>query len=381
MKSGFRVYDVDTHINPGADVLDKYVDPGFRPRLPELAPYKAMIRSRDQRGGEHSIYRFDHKPYERTLGEASSRPGTRDGRQWRGRLHPSPGVEDDRADNRLHDMDVEGADRHFLVPSAWTAVVGHPDVSIEVALIRAYHRHMHDFCGVAPDRLKGPIVASTRDVGEAVREIREWGTSKWAVAVQPLLDNDRPVDHPDLEPIWQAAEEHDLAIAHHSFAWSPPYFPGYRDMWDNVYLARLCSHPWGAMRFMAGFLAGGVLDRHPGLRLAVLECGFGWLPFWVRRMDEQVAYVGRTAPLKHLPSEHFAAGRVFCNIEAHEHEPMFQMVTQALGDGVLMYASDYPHYESWFPDSIDKILGWSSIGQASRQKLFWDNANRCFKQT
>ena len=212
-----------------------------------------------------TIYRFDQKPYERTLGEAESRPGSRDGRIWRGRLRPSPGVEDDRADNRLHDMDIEGADRHFLVPSAWTAVVGHPDVSIEVALIRAYHRHMQDFCGAAPDRLKGPIVASTRDVGEAVREIREWGKSKWAVAVQPLLDNDRPVDHPDLEPIWQAAEEHDLAIVHHSLLREPALFPGLRDMWDNVYLARLCSHPWGAMRFMAGFLAGGVLDRHPGL--------------------------------------------------------------------------------------------------------------------
>ncbi len=129
-----------------------------------------------------------------------------------------------------------------------------------------------------------------------------------------------------------------------------------------------------------GFLAGGVLDRHPGLRLAVLECGFGWLPFWVRRMDEQVSYVGRTAPLKMLPSEQFAAGRVFCNIEAHEHEPMFQMVTEALGDGVLMYASDYPHYESWFPNSVDKIMDWSSITPERRQKLFWDNANRCFKQ-
>ena len=47
-------------------------------------------------------------------------------------------------------MDVEGAERHFLVPSAWTSVVGHPDVSIEVGLIRAYHRHMQDFCGPIP---------------------------------------------------------------------------------------------------------------------------------------------------------------------------------------------------------------------------------------
>jgi len=61
MRNGFRVYDVDTHINPGAEVLDRYVDPGFRPRLPELAPYRVAIRSREAGGGERYIYRFDEK--------------------------------------------------------------------------------------------------------------------------------------------------------------------------------------------------------------------------------------------------------------------------------------------------------------------------------
>src|SRR5579872_798859 len=70
MKNGFRVYDVDPHINPGAEVLDKYVDPSFRPRLPELAPYKVAIQSREEGGGKRHIYRFDEKTYERTLGEA-----------------------------------------------------------------------------------------------------------------------------------------------------------------------------------------------------------------------------------------------------------------------------------------------------------------------
>ena len=41
MKEGFRVYDTDTHIDPGADVLEKYVDPGFRTRLDDLAPFAA----------------------------------------------------------------------------------------------------------------------------------------------------------------------------------------------------------------------------------------------------------------------------------------------------------------------------------------------------
>ena len=49
MKNGYRVYDTDTHIDPGADVLERYVDPGFRARLADLAPYKVAIKSRKHR--------------------------------------------------------------------------------------------------------------------------------------------------------------------------------------------------------------------------------------------------------------------------------------------------------------------------------------------
>jgi predicted TIM-barrel fold metal-dependent hydrolase len=49
-----------------------------------------------------------------------------------------------------------------------------------------------------------------------------------------------------------------------------------------------------------------------------------------------------------------------------------------LGDHVLMYASDYPHAESRFPDSVDKVLSWSSLGPAALRKLMWDNAVRFY---
>jgi uncharacterized protein len=143
----------------------------------------------------------------------------------------------------------------------------------------------------------------------------------------------------------------------------------------------MASHPWGAMRFVASFVGGGVMDRHPKWRMGVLECGFGWLPFWARRMDEQALYVGGTAPLKHAPSEYLTGGRFFCSIERQEGEDMFNTVTQYLGDEVLMYASDYPHSECQFPNSIDNILAWPSLGSDKRKKLLWDNANRFFKQT
>jgi predicted TIM-barrel fold metal-dependent hydrolase len=152
-------------------------------------------------------------------------------------------------------------------------------------------------------------------------------------------------------------------------------------MWDNIFLGRLASHPWGAMRFVAAFIGGGILDRHPSLRFGTLECGFGWLPFWGKRMDEQYAYVGSTAELKTKPSEYLKSGRYFCSIERQEGEDMYRMVTGFLGEDVLMYASDYPHSECQFPNSIDNILAWQSLKPQTQRKLFWDNANSFYRKT
>ncbi|HTW69819.1 MAG TPA: amidohydrolase family protein [Acetobacteraceae bacterium] len=379
MKHGFRVYDTDTHINPAAEILDHYVDPDFRPRLPELNAYRASAGQAADGRALHN-YRVGMKAYRRFLGETEPREGftSRDSK-WMGSRKPRAGVQDDQARNRVLDMDDEGTDVHFLIPTSWLSLCGLDDASIEVAMIRAYHRHMADFCGQFPDRLKGPIVASARNPQAAVQEIRQWGKAPWAVAVMPLLAEGLPADHPSLHPIWQEAQEFDLPIANHSFTWTPPYYPGYRDMWDNIFLSRLAAHPWGAMRFVAAFIGAGLFDQYPRLRMGVLECGFGWLPFWAKRMDEQAEYVGGVAPLKQRPSDYMRSGRFFCSIEHHEGEDMFRDVTRFLGDGVLMYASDYPHSECQFPDSVSNILEWSSLGTDGQRRLLWENPCRFFR--
>ena len=59
---------------------------------------------------------------------------------------------------------------------------------------------------------------------------------------------------------------------------------------------------------------------------------------------------------------------------------MFTTVTGFLGDGVLMYASDYPHSECQFPESVDHILAWKSLKPPTQKKLLWENATRFYKQ-
>jgi predicted TIM-barrel fold metal-dependent hydrolase len=75
------------------------------------------------------------------------------------------------------------------------------------------------------------------------------------------------------------------------------------------------------------------------------------------------------------------SGRFFCSIERHEGEDMYNSVRGFLGDDVLMYASDYPHSECQFPNTVSNILAWKSVPAEVQKKLLWDNAARFFKQT
>ena len=62
----------------------------------------------------------------------------------------------------------------------------------------------------------------------------------------------------------------------------------------------------------------------------------------------------------------------------HEGEDMIKMVREFMGEGVLMYASDYPHPESHFPDSVDEVMKWQSISGEAANKLFWGNAVKLY---
>jgi predicted TIM-barrel fold metal-dependent hydrolase len=70
----------------------------------------------------------------------------------------------------------------------------------------------------------------------------------------------------------------------------------------------------------------------------------------------------------------------FQSIQLHEGEQSLRHVIEAIGEDTLMFATDYPHSESWFPKSVDAVLTWTSISEPARRKLLWDNAARCYRR-
>jgi predicted TIM-barrel fold metal-dependent hydrolase len=377
-----RVLDADTHFQPAAESVVPYLDSATRARLPELEQFLSEVKigraSQVLEPPYRHWYRFSHgggwgsgKP--RRLGDAGPRNEPPERLQnFMGERFPAPDAEDTAVDARLKDMDEEGVDVQVLVPSAF---LGHEDPTVDMAFIRALHRFLDDTCRQYPDRLKSMIVVSPRDIKSSVGQIKAWAGSSWATGIYPSLPLDYPIDHPDMEPIWAAADEANLAVVHHSFSTG---YPGYRDLWDNPFLGRTAGHPWGAQRAVGAFFGAGIMDRYPNLRFAVLECGFGWLPFWAKRMDDQVTYMGYVADgLKHTMSDYMTSGRFFTSIVLHEGPDMLRMVTELLGDHILMFGSDYPHSESRFPVSVTTVDDWA-MDATVRRNLMWDNAARCF---
>jgi predicted TIM-barrel fold metal-dependent hydrolase len=301
--------------------------------------------------------------------------------RWQGPPFPSDRVSFD-PHARVRDMDLEGIDVNMVLPSGGLpAFCALDDVGLELAMYEAYHRFLREYCAPYPDRLTSVILASGRDVAASVAEVRRCAREDWPVGVFPICPPEMSLDDPDWEPLWAVAQECDLTVIIHTFTMTVPYPPGVWDTWNNVFLQRSASHVWNAQRNMAALIGAGVLDRYPELRLAPLECGHGWLAAWGARLDE-LAEMCRHAlpPLRRKPSEYIRSPQYFQSIQIHEGEQSLRHAVEALGEDTLMFATDYPHSESWFPKSVEVVAGWTSLPERVRRKLFWDNAVRCYRR-
>ena len=135
----------------------------------------------------------------------------------------------------------------------------------------------------------------------------------------------------------------------------------------------------GNARVIGNLIYAGVPERFPDCRFVSVESGVGWVPYFVHRMDaifEKHCVPYPDYSIKTRPSELFAR-QVWATFE---EEPLGPELIPLLSPDSFMWACDYPHPDSTWPESRKAIEhSLSSLGPEAVRKVVSDNCRTLYR--
>lgn len=364
-KSGFKILDSDMHVMEPPDLWERYIDNKFKRRAPRGVTSGNV---RDLR----MIYPDGRDWARTTTRQNDSARGQNFERNQK--IYRSDAERGWTAEVQLEAMDAEGIDIAALYPTRGlrALVVEDMDAEFAAAIARAYNNWLNDFCSKNPTRLIGAGMISPYDMNDAVAEAQRCAEALGFRAVflraNPLVKHQWQDQY--YEPLWNALEDLNLALGFHESTGTGKQQIGER-LEPNLMLRRVYAQPMEQMLALGSFCAGGVLARHPRLRVAFLEANCSWLPWLLWRLDEGWEREGDVwAPdLAKAPSEYFKRQ---CVISVEPDEATVKHVIDLMGGQSIVFSTDYPHGDSKYPEAVDHFLKLP-ISEADKQKILWDN--------
>src|SRR2546428_1892039 len=274
MKQGFKILDADLHVIEPYDLYLKYMDPKWGDRIPRAEPRTL------QAGDIYDFRMADGSPVRKPWREAPPKDALTPSslRMERRKAQIAPYYEEAVTRqfdpvSQLKAMDREGVDVAVL----FRTFPLHADESQEPeyanALCQAWNNWITAFCQENPKRLKAAGLITLHDVNLAIAEarriVKELGHVGLCMIPQPV--NGRHVQDPYFDPLWTEIEELGVPVCFHPTAGNNQLCA------ENVFLGHkpkllvaAFAQPLGNLMGMAEFIAGGILERHPRLKVGFL---------------------------------------------------------------------------------------------------------------
>ncbi len=285
-------------------------------------------------------------------------------------------------EERLRDHARDGIDAEVIFPNKGLSMWATPDAEFSMAMCRVWNDWAWETFGPYNDRMSPMACLATGDLESSIAEVQRVAKLGFRGLTLPCKPIWGAHDHahvnynlPHFDPLWAAIQDADLPITFHvSTGRDPRASRGNGGAVINYAVHSLAP----TMEPIANLCASGVLERYPGLRVASIEAGIGWVPWALEAMDEAYRkhHMWVRPRLKMLPSEYFKAHGC----------ASFQEERSGLGlareHGLLecfMWANDYPHHEGTWPHSaaaIERTMGHLTDGE--RAKVLGLNAARFF---
>jgi predicted TIM-barrel fold metal-dependent hydrolase len=288
----------------------------------------------------------------------------------------SPGLDASTQAGILANADADGLDEMVLFPSFAMCVPSIRDPKLGTAMAEMYNAWAAELTADSGGRLHGAAVVPIEHGAAALNVLRHAKELGLVCAVVPPALASRNLDHPDLDPFYALAADLDMPLGIHGA-------PGLHmpkigiDRFDNYIQVHCVSFPFDQMTAMTSLASGGVFDRHPTLRVAFLEAGAGWVPWFVERLGEHFESRGDwiTGGWQRHPDEYLAAGNIWVTCEPEER--MLPAVVEQIGAEHVMFASDYPHWDGAWPESSSQFLS-QPLEPDALAAIAGDNARRFY---
>jgi predicted TIM-barrel fold metal-dependent hydrolase len=362
------VVDADGHVNEG--------DVDLKPYLPEKWRSQAPVRLRDNRGHPRMLLEGRIWPTAEGPGPGVSGPMTEKARKSR------PGMTD--ANERLKDMDLEGIDVAVIFGTQIALTVnGLMNEEFAGALCHAVNEWLFQYCSADPKRLRFVGLIPCQDPPEAVKELEFLAKAGATSAMLPTNVYGRNMGDGMFFPIYEAAEQIGMTLSVHPQTGhdgvpgvSGVMGAGSRRFFKYVYV-HMTAFPFELMIAMMHMIGEGIFDRFPRLKVAFMEGGAGWLPYWMERFDEHVEKLAPQMPdMKRRPSEIVRSDQLVLSCESEETG--LDRVLKTAGPATVLYASDYCHWDCHFPYSVKDILAASELDTEQRERILGRNAVEFF---
>lgn len=277
---------------------------------------------------------------------------------------------------RLAEMDRDGVRAEILFPTALRGFVARPEYAPDLvdSLLRSYNDWIAAYCQEAPDRLFPLACLQLHDVDAAVSEAeRAKKLGHVGIVIPCGSPAHRPYGDPAYDRLWAAARALELPVAFHA-----GIGPDRSDDAEPVRsrgLRYALQHVDAAIA-VSDLILGGACERFPEVRFVPTEFETGWIAHFLARMDwRQYRHADRIRlPLRF--SDYWRR-----NFLATFEDDVAGIRTRGeVGVGSLMWASDYPHGDSVWPDSretLDRVLG--DCKPEERHAMTVGNAARVYR--
>lgn len=269
-------------------------------------------------------------------------------------------------------LEGHGVDCAVLVPLEQVYVSNLTDIDVGVEMARAFNDYFVEQWLPADSRYQLMIGVTPHDPAAAAREIRRLANVPGVVAVLFGLPNIL-MGHRHYWPIYEAAEEARLPVVTHVGGGGAKHAGGILTSYTQDHVTR-CQV---AMSNTVNLVFEGTFQRFPSLTVVFAEWSFSWLVYLLWGMDREWTSLRAETPwLQDRPSLYVRRHIRYTTQPIDEPEKqsdLGKVVEMVHGDELLLFSSDYPHWDNEFP-----ARALRGIPSEVQRRIFHQNALESF---